>query len=363
MTALIESCSRATDGASLLEDVAERLHHIVPFDGSVLFATDPGTIMMSAPAWVENVVLDDCEAYWWREYQVPDALLFRDIVRSEAGAGTLLGATDAKPSRSARYREFIAPQGYGDELRAACRVAGSTWGMLDLFRDRSRRPFTTREVELVRTVAPAVALALRGSAQHGRISAQRSTIDGPGTALFDAGTLISLDEQAERLFTEIAGPHWATVPPPMSAVYGVVARTQAIQAGTDRGPATARLRATSGRWLTIHGSSLRPIAGGPGPIAITVEPARSTQIAPIIVEAYSLTAREQEITRAVARGLSNPEIAATLTLSPHTVRDHLKAIFTKVGVNSRGELVAKLFAEHYLPALHDPNADVVYVYR
>ena len=34
------------------------------------------------------------------------------------------------------------------------------------------------------------------------------------------------------------------------------------------------------------------------------------------------------------------------------MRDHLKAIFAKVDVTSRGELSAKLFAEHYAPTLH-----------
>ena len=35
------------------------------------------------------------------------------------------------------------------------------------------------------------------------------------------------------------------------------------------------------------------------------------------------------------------------------MRGYLKAIFEKAGVTSRGELTAKLFADHYAPALHD----------
>ena len=47
-----------------------------------------------------------------------------------------------------------------------------------------------------------------------------------------------------------------------------------------------------------------------------------------------------------------PEIATELFLSGHTVRDYIKSVFEKVGVSSRGELIAKLFAEHYVDALH-----------
>ncbi|HKC27524.1 MAG TPA: helix-turn-helix transcriptional regulator [Jatrophihabitans sp.] len=355
VNALVEACTQADDDSGLLADVSERLQRIVPFDGAAWFAVDPVTILATAPARIENVETGHCETYWAREYQVEDALLFRDLARSETGAGTLYDVTDQHPARSARYREFLAPQGYGDELRATLRVGVSTWGIVDLFRERGRDPFSAQDVQQVRGIGSAIALALRGFAQDGRVSAPRTPIDGPGTALFDSlGTLMSLDEQAERLFTEIAGPGWGHLPLQMSSIYAVVARATAIQAGTDRGPATARMRAASGRWLVVHASSLRAGDGRPGPIALTIEPAKSAQIAPIIVEAYSLTPREQEITRAVARGLSNPDIAAELYLSPHTVRDHLKAIFAKVGVGSRGELVAKLFAEHYGPELHDP---------
>jgi DNA-binding CsgD family transcriptional regulator len=113
-----------------------------------------------------------------------------------------------------------------------------------------------------------------------------------------------------------------------------------------------RLRTANGTWLVAHAS---PLAGA-GQVALVLEPAKASEIAPIVVEAYGLTAREVEVTRLIARGLSTDEIASTLFLSRHTIRDHLKAIFEKVGVSSRGELTSKLFAEHY----HGPLNDAIY---
>jgi hypothetical protein len=48
-------------------------------------------------------------------------------------------------------------------------------------------------------------------------------------------------------------------------------------------------------------------------------------------------------------------VESGLFLSVHTVRGYVKSIFEKVGVSSRGELVAKLFAEHYAPIHADPD--------
>ena len=352
LSGFVEACERLPDENTLFADASRRLRNIVGFDGAAWFATDPATVLAVNPVRVENVEEGHCDSYWVRECTVEDALLFRDLARNDVNVQTLYQATGDQPLRSARYREFLEPQGYGDEIRAALRVGEHTWGVLDLFRARARGPFPAADVALVRTVVPALAAALRTLAVAARSGTARST-DGPGTALFDAdGTLTSIDEAAESLFEELAGPSWAAVPLPMTPVYATVARAAAVRDGRDRGPARVRLRATSGRWLVVHASCLRGARGDRGPTALTIEPAKSAQIAPIIVEAYRLTAREQEITRAVARGLSNPEIAAELYLSPHTVRDHLKAIFAKVGVSSRGELVATLFADHYGPAMH-----------
>jgi len=53
-----------------------------------------------------------------------------------------------------------------------------------------------------------------------------------------------------------------------------------------------------------------------------------------------LTAREQEVIRLVARGLSNKEIASTLSLSEHTVHRHVGNILTRFDLPSRSAAVA-----------------------
>ncbi|MCW2950000.1 MAG: LuxR family transcriptional regulator [Thermoleophilia bacterium] len=52
-----------------------------------------------------------------------------------------------------------------------------------------------------------------------------------------------------------------------------------------------------------------------------------------------LTPREREIARFVATGLTNPEIASELHLSPRTVEHHVGAILRKLEMSSRRELV------------------------
>ena len=51
----------------------------------------------------------------------------------------------------------------------------------------------------------------------------------------------------------------------------------------------------------------------------------------------TLSEREVEILRLAKRGLPNPQIAQSLHLSAGTVRNHLSAIYTKLGVHSRYE--------------------------
>ena len=87
--------------------------------------------------------------------------------------------------------------------------------------------------------------------------------------------------------------------------------------------------------------------------AVTLEPTRPHELAPLIADAYELTDRERAVTQLVAQGSTTEAIANRLYISRWTVQDHLKSIFEKVGVSSRGELVARIYFDHYAPRLAD----------
>jgi DNA-binding CsgD family transcriptional regulator len=353
---LIARMRAATDADALFEDVSHRLRRLVPFEGALWFATDPATTLATAPARVEGFGDErECAAFWEGEFLVEDVNLYRDLARARRPVATLWQATGANPARSARYRRILRPNGMEDELRAALRIGKSSWGMITLARGRGQGPFSQAEIDLVASLSVPLAEALRACALVER-RVDPAGPDAPGMLLFDEDNhLISLNDAARGWIEQLpAGPRYPSMGVGVTTEMLVtVGQARLVADGRDQGSARLRVRARSGRWLVLHASCLVGADGAPGPTALVIEPAQASEIAPIIVEAHQLSPREQEITQLVARGAATAEIAGSLHLSVHTVRDHLKAVFEKVGVSSRGELVAKLFAEHYSPAMHE----------
>ena len=354
---VLRVCERESTASELLADLTRRLRETVPFTGSACFGLDPSTLLPTSPTLIENVHPTHCESFWAREFLVEDTNLFLSMAHDGTPAAALVEATARRPARSARYREFLAPQGYGDELRALLRADHSAWGSLSLYRSADDPPFSPEEVAFVAGLTRPVAEAMRARVVA-RAPSPTADPAGPGVLLFDrAGALLNVNDEALAWLDHVpdiaAGP--SGVP---SAVLALLAHADAVAEGRERGPSRLRLRTSYGRWLVVHASHLPAARGASNTlIAVVVEPAASSEIAPIIVEAYALTAREQEIISALARGLTTAEVAQQYFLSAHTVRDYVKSIFGKVGVSSRGELVAKLFADHYAGALHGTPAD------
>lgn len=344
------------DSETVFDELAARLERFVPFDASIFFATDPSTVLAICPARIDGVANNQCHAYWQREFLVEDVNLFCDLARAPLPAGTLWSATDGLPARSARYRDFLRPEGFGDELRVAFRVGTFAWGIAGLMRGAGQPPFSREEVAVVAALSAPIGTALR-RATLDRSPAPLRAPTAPGLMLFDPdGELLSANDEARAWLGELPEPPIGPRPlgrPLSTEVVVVVARARAIAHGRASAPARMRVRSPCGRWLLLHATCLRDLEGDPGSVAVVIEPAHGEEIAPIIVEAYALTPREQEVTRLIARGAGTAEIAGTLFVSPHTVRDYVKTIFEKVGVSSRGELTAKFFAEHYTRPLHE----------
>jgi DNA-binding CsgD family transcriptional regulator len=351
------SRGRPADQAFLTE-LSAQLRVIIPFDGAFWAGADPLTTLATSPARIEQLaaVPEMCRIWWECEFLVEDFLRFCDLARAPHPAASLSGVTEGRPARSVRYRAVRETLEYRDELRAVFRAGCGAWGFVSLWRREDEPPFTAAEARMLADLSEPIAQPFRRAALL-RDERSADRIDGPGLLMFDAnGVLESLNEQAEAWLGELPRPvligdgNEVVVP---TEFLTVSARARAIAAGLEGGVAQARIQTRSGRWLIVHGFALRAAAdGASGRTALVIEPARASQVARIIVEAYQLTAREQQITQMVSYGLPTDEIATRLRLSRHTVRDYLKQVFEKVGVSSRGELVATIFAEHYSDPMH-----------
>jgi DNA-binding CsgD family transcriptional regulator len=362
VTAALDRMHDAT-ADELLECLASELRAVVPHDSAGWFGVDPVTMLAAAPSRVEGLDASLCNTFWHLEFHEQDTALFSDLARGD-GATALRLALDDRPTRSIRYREFLQPQGFSDELRAVFRSGGSTWGFVGLYRVGGA--FTEDDVAVMRGVSTAIGTALREHVRDANPWLGAPT--APGLIVVDSsGRAITANAEAHQWLREL-WPHTEEpspgridvfdrrdvdlqVPTPL---YALVARARAFADGRERAPARLRLRDRRGRWLVFHASALQGAdASDTGSVALVIEAAKSAEIAPVVIEAYGLTKREREVLGAMARGATTAEIAAELFLSPHTVRDYVKAVFEKFSVSSRAELVARLYSEHYADPLHE----------
>ena len=88
---------------------------------------------------------------------------------------------------------------------------------------------------------------------------------------------------------------------------------------------------------------IRAVIGGK--TIVSPEIRRNLKSSPPVEE---LTERQQQILAAMINGLTDADIARTLQLSANSVRDHITAIFNKLGASNRAEAVAIALRKHLL---------------
>lgn len=198
-------------------------------------------------------------------------------------------------------------------IAASLGAPGHLVGVMGLHRLRHERGFSDRDVAFMNTFLPHVSRALL-MFEH-----QNQRPRATGIVILDEkGTAVFLNEAAMQILN---GKLPEVIPLPISQ--SPVLQDRTIYQ-SDRGNYAVGVRSIPYHYKVI---SLEPLAhdGLPSRLAL-----------------LGLTPRQQEIALRVLRGLCNKAIAKEFNLTEQTVKDHVNAIFQKLGIHHRAELAARV---------------------
>ncbi|MEI8408188.1 MULTISPECIES: helix-turn-helix transcriptional regulator [unclassified Kribbella] len=321
---------------------AELLERAIPHDSICIGTADPATNLLTGAVLLDMEHADENEFVQY-EYGVPDFNHYIDLARRPVSVSILAEATEGRPDRSRRYREYLSKVDLPHEMRGVIRSGDRMWGVCTLYRTSGRTGFSPAEADFVNRLEPILARGLRRGLIAGEVRQKQQRAATAVLILDGADRVISATEAAEERIKELGGELWSRLPLPVATVVAAARRVPAL---ADRLP-EMRIRTRNGEWLTVNAAPVRGRDGLTTDIAVTIETAGAADIIPLVVAAYGLTDRERTVVQQVLGGASTTEIAQRLHLSPYTIQDHLKAIFEKVGVSSRRELSSRIFFGHY----------------
>jgi DNA-binding CsgD family transcriptional regulator len=336
---IADLCEAPPETGELVREVAERLRRVVPFDTGAWMTTDPETLVPTDMYGIDTT-LELSVALREDEMRGEDVNSFGEMHRRGRLVATLAGETGGQLDRSPRYRTIHVPHNLGDELRLLARDGSDTWALVCLSRGEDAPSFSAEEVRYVGEIGELLGRGIRTSLARRPPEAER--LDALGVLVVRADDTVEASTgQAMRWLQRLPPAADGAPLPTAISMVSMMARAQAVGAPGAR-PARLRMRLSNGGWLLVHADVLD--GGEPGKTAVVLEPADRAQLLPLLFSLHGLTSRERQVAELLITGRSTDEIAEALHISRHTLRDHVKAIFAKVGVSSRPELTAALAA-------------------
>ncbi|MBL8113116.1 MAG: helix-turn-helix transcriptional regulator [Acidobacteria bacterium] len=260
-------------------------------------------------------------------------------------------------SSAARVVRKSLPAAAGS-LRVSFGTSGSAdavSGTLALLR-RGRRPWTGAEAMRFELLGPFLAQALSAIAEAEMAATRAESLSwvaeeaGTPLLLFGAdGSILYANEAADALLSRQTEEGLAVRGQDRRAVPLLSHLIRLVKEGRST---TERLAVTGGRSLEAR------ISARDGTSNVRVVTLR--ELSPVTVSdlrphlrARGVSDREADVVESVLLGRRNAEIATQLFISEYTVKDHLKHVFQKLGVMSRGGLLGVLQA---LSAGEEPGA-------
>jgi DNA-binding CsgD family transcriptional regulator len=309
----------------------------IPFDAYAWVLTDPDTTVGSSPlAAVPS--LAELPRLIRLRYLTP---VNRWTTLAEPPVARLADITRGRLDESLVWRELLARYDVSDVASVVFRDRYGSWAFLELWRTGGST-FTRAEADVLADVVPGVTAALRaGQARTFAGTPDRPRLSGPlvlqlSPELVVRQTADTRDPLRALVPRDDGGP---TVP---AGAYNVAAQLLAVETGVDWHPPTSRVHLTGGLWLTLRAARLEDV--GPSTerdIAVTIEESTAAERVGLFTRAAGLSEREAEVVGHLVAGSDTREVARRMLLTPNTVQDHLKSVFTKTGTRSRRALLAR----------------------
>jgi DNA-binding CsgD family transcriptional regulator len=345
----------------LRRQVLAVLREVIGFGPYAWLLTDPVTAVGAAPL-AEVPCIAELPALIKAKYATT-VNRWTALRRQARPAALLNDATGGEPERSRVWREVMSRHGIGDVASAVFADQYGCWGFLDLWRDGAREPFSAADAEFIATLAAPLTRALR-------LCQARTFVAPASPHRHDAGPVaLTLDEDLRITTRTAASQAWLDMllPPEPderaipASVYNVAAQLLAAEEGIDGHPAWARTHLAGGFWLTLRAARLSPDgrpavpAGRGATLVVTIEEASAAERLDLFSRAFGLTAREHEVLGLLATGNDTRAMARQMSLSEHTIQDHLKSIFTKTGARDRVTVLSRALGTRGKPdAAPDP---------
>jgi DNA-binding CsgD family transcriptional regulator len=331
--AISELVAQGPASRELLDEVELRLRRVIPFDTGGWWTSDPETLL---PTELWNFDYESIER------ELADEGGARLEILDAAGRSV---AATSRSTLGAGARSPRAEGGRGVEMRILARSGESAWGAACLARKDDDRPFSPEEISFVAGIANEVGFALRADllriAMNPTMS--MSPTAGSGTVVLSPDDTVEGYTPDAHTWLRQLGVTDLHAPLPTALRWiSLQARAHALPVAGARPlrAARSRLATARGELIVVQAEVLQ---GTDAPkVVMSFEPATARSLFPLLLALHGLTARERTVAQLLVGGWTLEDVAAHLLLSLYTVRDHVKAIYAKVGVRSRPELTARL---------------------
>jgi DNA-binding CsgD family transcriptional regulator len=340
----------------LADRLLAALREAIPADDGGLATVDPSTLLLNRILAVLPESLSKVNTYFDLTYLYDPCAALLPPLQMRAGHPTvvlrqrldhslgvpppLVNAIVEVPAIRAFYAEIVPA---GGALRAAFPADGQWIAMLALGRHHATHAFTPGDLAFLHVVGPTIARALRAALDRER------ALTAGGTTLEASGVLVLGPEGRERVRTPAASVWLDAL---RQAEMGGNARLPAAVAGAVGGLRAGIDGLTHAMARVMTPAGLLRVEASPssehGMVVVVMTPERPA-VAPEVPATWPVTGQERRVLGLVAAGLSNRRLAAALQVSENTIESHLAHAYEKLGVHSRGQLLARLWRETYRP--------------